>query len=59
MSSVRSVSAVQPSFGATNCSTAPFEAWGLPVLLDRPDGTLAHLRGKPNWTSHRPHPPKQ
>ena len=46
MSSVRSVSAVQPSFGATDCSAAPFEAWGLPVLLDRPDGTLAHLPGK-------------
>jgi hypothetical protein len=29
------------------------------MLLDHPDRTLAHLRGKPTWTSHRPHPPKK
>ena len=25
----------------------------------QPDGTFAHFRRKPTWTSHRPHPPKQ
>ena len=37
----------------------PLRDVGLPMLLNHPNGTLTYLRGKPTWTSHRPHPPKK